>query len=397
MLILTMTGLIAGALVTERRRAEFSVATSSEALARLTRLGSIGELAAAVAHEVNQPLIAAGVYMRLVADTISLGNANSSEVAETVKKAVAQVDRAGEVIRRLRALVRLDRSNRTSLSFERIVNQTIELCRPDLDRASVTARYCPLTALPHVMVDVLQIEQVMLNLVRNSVEAISNSGNRHGSILIEAKLANNDFVEVRLLTRVQAFRASRSKTASFLYLPPSLRVWASVCRYASQLLRRMAADGGSITTRLVHQSTLRYPSPYSPIMADLVNLALIDDDEAVLDALLHYLTCQSVKTSCFNAAKSFLTTLNHGARFDCIVSDVRMPGMTGLDLMRRLNERAYAPPVILITGHGDVDMAVAAIKDGAFDFIEKPFDEARLLASIRRAVKQGRQRESHRR
>jgi two-component system response regulator FixJ len=128
-------------------------------------------------------------------------------------------------------------------------------------------------------------------------------------------------------------------------------------------------------------------------MADLIDLALIDDDEAVLDALLHYLTRQSVKTSCFNAAKSFLTTLNHGARFDCVVSDVRMPGMSGLDLMRHLNERACAQPVILITGHGDVDMAVTAIKHGAFDFIEKPFDEARLLASIRRAVKQGRQRE----
>jgi two-component system response regulator FixJ len=128
-------------------------------------------------------------------------------------------------------------------------------------------------------------------------------------------------------------------------------------------------------------------------MADLIDLALIDDDEAVLDALLHYLTRQSVKTSCFNAAKSFLTTLNHGTRFDCIVSDVRMPGMSGLDLMRHLNERACAQPVILITGHGDVDMAVTAIKHGAFDFIEKPFDEARLLASIRRAVKQGRQRE----
>ena len=128
-------------------------------------------------------------------------------------------------------------------------------------------------------------------------------------------------------------------------------------------------------------------------MADLIDLALIDDDEAVLDALLHYLTRQSVKTSCFNAAKSFLTTLNHGTRFDCVVSDVRMPGMSGLDLMRHLNERACAQPVILITGHGDVDMAVTAIKHGAFDFIEKPFDEARLLASIRRAVKQGRQRE----
>ena len=85
-------------------------------------------------------------------------------------------------------------------------------------------------------------------------------------------------------------------------------------------------------------------------MADLVDLALIDDDEAVLDALLHYLTRQNVRTSCFNAAKNFLTALDHGGQFDCIVSDVRMPGMTGLDLMRRLNERTYTQPVRAAAG-----------------------------------------------
>jgi two-component system, LuxR family, response regulator FixJ len=128
-------------------------------------------------------------------------------------------------------------------------------------------------------------------------------------------------------------------------------------------------------------------------MTDLIELALIDDDEAILDALSHYLARHGFKASCFNAAETFLTALNRGTRFDCLVSDVRMPGMTGLDLMRRVNERAFAQPIILITGHGDIDMAVKAIQDGAFDFIEKPFDEARLLASIHRAVKQGRQRE----
>jgi signal transduction histidine kinase len=199
MLVLTVTGLIAGELVTKRRRAESQLRLHHEALARLTRLGSIGELAATVAHEVNQPLMAAGVYIRLVADTVGLGGADASEVAETAKKAAAQIDRAGAVIQRLRALVRLDRINRTSLSFEGIVKQTIELCQPNLDRASVIARYRPLTVLPHVMVDVLQIEQVLLNLMRNSIESISNSENRHGSILIEAKLASNEFVEVRLL------------------------------------------------------------------------------------------------------------------------------------------------------------------------------------------------------
>jgi two-component system sensor kinase FixL len=198
MLVLTLTGLIAGELVTERRRAEFQLRRHRESLARLTRLGSIGELAAAVAHEVNQPLMAAGVYLRLVADTISSGNADTTELAETAKKAVAQVDRAAEVIRRLRALVRLDRSHRTSLSFGRIVQQTIELCQPDLDRASVTARFRPAAQLPPVMVDVLQIEQLLLNLMRNSIEAISDTGSRHGSTLIEAKLASNEFLEVAL-------------------------------------------------------------------------------------------------------------------------------------------------------------------------------------------------------
>jgi two-component system response regulator FixJ len=129
-------------------------------------------------------------------------------------------------------------------------------------------------------------------------------------------------------------------------------------------------------------------------MADPIRLALIDDDEAVLDALRHYLARQEIKTSCFNAAKEFLAAIDHQARFDCVVSDVRMPGMSGLDLVHHLNKRSYSRPIVLITGHGDVDMAVNAVKNGAFDFIEKPFDEARLLASIRRAVEEGRQSES---
>src|SRR4029077_2837212 len=86
--------------------------------------------------------------------------------------------------------------------------------------------------------------------------------------------------------------------------------------------------------------------------------------------------------------------IERGEQFDCVVSDVRMPGMSGLKLVHHLKGQNLVLPMILITGHGDVDMAVAAIKVGAFDFIEKPFDEARLLASIRNAVERGRQRET---
>ena len=129
-------------------------------------------------------------------------------------------------------------------------------------------------------------------------------------------------------------------------------------------------------------------------MPDRLHIALIDDDAGVLDALRYYLARQSIGASTFQAAKEFLEALDRREHFDCVVSDVRMPGMSGLDLMTQLKARGYAGPVILITGHGDVDMAVGAIKNGAFDFIEKPFDEARLLASIRQGVERTRQTKS---
>jgi two-component system response regulator FixJ len=125
-----------------------------------------------------------------------------------------------------------------------------------------------------------------------------------------------------------------------------------------------------------------------------IQIALIDDDEAVLDSLRLYFDRQDVDTTCFASADKFLTAIKQGQRFDCIVSDVRMPGMSGLDLVHHLDEQDVPVPIILITGHGDVDMAVSAIKIGAFDFIEKPFDEVRLLASIRHAVEKGRERDA---
>src|SRR5215467_9101088 len=149
----------------------------------------------------------------------------------------------------------------------------------------------------------------------------------------------------------------------------------------------MVADYGWIQARVGRRFASPCRSQSSPSMPDRLHVALIDDDAAVLDALRYYLARQSIKTSTFQAAKEFLATLDRREQFDCVVSDVRMPGMSGLDLMTQLKARGYGGPVILITGHGDVNMAVGAIKNGAFDFIEKPFDEARLLASIRQGVK----------
>ncbi len=194
LLALAASGLVAGVLVTERNRSETQLRLHQESLARLARLGSVGELAAAIAHEINQPLMAAGTYTRLVADAIRAGNPDVDTVAETARKAVEQVERAASVVRHLRALVRLDRSNRAACRVDHIVRETIDLCQPDLDRLKLSVYTAIPADLPPVMVDMLQIEQVLLNLVRNSMEAIGQSG----VISIRGTLAGSEFVEVQV-------------------------------------------------------------------------------------------------------------------------------------------------------------------------------------------------------
>jgi two-component system, LuxR family, response regulator FixJ len=129
-------------------------------------------------------------------------------------------------------------------------------------------------------------------------------------------------------------------------------------------------------------------------MTESIHIGLVDDDSAVLDSLQVYFARHRVKTSCHASAEALLASLDGDTQPDCIVSDIRMPGMSGLDLLRRLKDRRSTAPLILITGLGDIETAVSAIKNGAFDFIEKPFDEGRLLASIRSAVAIGRQQAS---
>jgi two-component system, LuxR family, response regulator FixJ len=113
-------------------------------------------------------------------------------------------------------------------------------------------------------------------------------------------------------------------------------------------------------------------------------VALVEDDEAVLHSLQLLLRDRGMAVSAFGSAEDFLASGEEG--WGCVVSDVRLPGLSGLDLQRHMKKAGLLVPLILITGHGDIAMAVAAIKDGAFDFIEKPYDAELLIASIQKAL-----------
>ena len=116
---------------------------------------------------------------------------------------------------------------------------------------------------------------------------------------------------------------------------------------------------------------------------DIVHV--IDDDEAMRKSLAFLLRAAKVEVQTYESASVFLDNLAK-VKSGCIVTDVRMPGMSGVDLLKRLQQIKFSLPVIVITGHGDVALAVEAMKCGAADFIEKPFDDELLLSAIRSAL-----------
>jgi two-component system response regulator FixJ len=121
-------------------------------------------------------------------------------------------------------------------------------------------------------------------------------------------------------------------------------------------------------------------------MAHRGKVYVIDDDEAMRDSLQFLLGAADFDVVLFESAQHFLDALP--ADFGCVVSDVRMPGIDGIELLRRLKSSRSALPVLIMTGHGDVPLAVEAMKLGAVDFLEKPFEDDRLIGMIDIALKQ---------
>ncbi len=112
---------------------------------------------------------------------------------------------------------------------------------------------------------------------------------------------------------------------------------------------------------------------------------VVDDDEALRDSMTWMLEGNNYKVATYESGEAFLRVINP-AMAGCVVLDVRMPGMSGLELFEELGRRRCTLPVVFITGHGDVPMAVAALKKGAVDFIEKPFSEADMLRLIEQCL-----------
>jgi len=121
------------------------------------------------------------------------------------------------------------------------------------------------------------------------------------------------------------------------------------------------------------------------MMTGSATVFVVDDDDAVRDSLGLLMKSAGIQAEAYESAESFLAAFDP-ARFGCLVLDIRMPGMSGIELQRELNQRGSALPIIFITAHGDIPMAVDAVREGALDFVQKPFDDTELVTKVQRAL-----------
>jgi two-component system sensor kinase FixL len=196
MIVLALTGLTIGAVVNEQLRTQAQLRRNQEALERAARLDTMGAFAAALAHEINQPLTAIANYTRLAKMAVEKEPADAETARTAAEHAVAQVDRAAEVVRRLREFIQLGRNEMVPQSAAELIREAISHCKLEIQAKNLEVQTRIARSLPPVICDGLQIQQVLINLIRNAAESISSSGRPDGLITVEADLTESSRVLV---------------------------------------------------------------------------------------------------------------------------------------------------------------------------------------------------------
>jgi signal transduction histidine kinase len=243
MIILAVTGLSVGLLVNEQQRTEQHMRVQQDAIARVIRVGSMGEFAAALAHEINQPLMAIANYTKLAKELAEKTPIDAAIVAEASGKAAEQVERAAAVVRRLREFIRLGRNEMIAVPVSQVIAQARQFCETDLERYGIVLDVDAPSSLPPVLVDTLQIQQVIINLTRNAIDAIAEAGRYDGRIVVTAE-REDGFVSICVRDNGPGFEPGLIERAIEPFTstkPEGMGLGLSLCRSIVE------AHGGRLT------------------------------------------------------------------------------------------------------------------------------------------------------
>ena len=367
-------------------------------LAHIDRVVTISTLTSALAHEINQPLAAMRSYAQAALRFMDKDYPEYESVRKALQGIVADNKRAAEVVNRLRNLVKKGTPNREMIEINSIINDVKDLINSELvlRNTSITLNLNP--GIPVIQSDSIQIQQVLINLLTNALDAMNDKPIDARTIVISTRAENSSEIIVSISdsgTGIPPDSIERIFLPFHTTKSTGMGLGLSICKSIIE------AHGGRISRP---QTTRKWGATFSFNPADRKSnqgnlliwnenmrnrkpiVFVVDDDPSIRESLSLLLNSAGYKVETFASAKEFLESDPSSSGPACLVSDVKMPGLSGLDLQKELKSKNCVIPIIFITGHGDIPMSVQAMKKGAVDFLPKPFDDNDLLDAVKEAL-----------
>ncbi len=383
------------------KRIQGAVQKHRDELAHMNRIGGLGEVSASLAHELNQPLTAILTNAQVLSMQSEIGSPLTEEGKEIISDLISSARRAGKVISQMKTLLKPGTLLKEALEVNQIVVEIGHLLHSELifRQVNLTMELAP--DLPAVFGNYSQLQQVMLNFVMNALEAMESVDAGDRFLLIRTRLAAPTIVELCVQDSGVGFKKKSLKQLLMPFyttkesgmgmgLPISHTIVKNHGGKMSAKNNQGAGASFFVTLPIVcaeaaAESSIKPEHDSRKELLDETTIFIVDDDPAVLKALRRLIRTTGYMVRTFSSADEFLQC-EHYFGYGCLVVDLHMPDKTGIDLQAELNKRKYTMPIIFITGAGDAQSGVTAMKQGALDFLEKPVDGEKLMELVARAI-----------
>ena len=387
-----------------RARAEEETRELRTRLWHADRVARVSALTAAIAHEINQPLTAILANAQAGLADLERGAARPEELRDILEAVVRDDKRAADTIRTMRSFLRQDEGGREGIDLAAALQEVLGLLALELTRRAIRVE-TRLESGCRVKANRTQIEQVVMNLLLNAAQAVAACPPAERRVTLSAARAGADRVAVavcdtgpgiapeHLQSVFEPFWTTRQEGLGL-----GLPICRSIVEAHGGTIRvernaergvtfhfDLPADGAAERAQAAAAPSETGHEEAGAAAAAGPLVCLIDDDPAVREALARLLVGEGWAAIPYASASDFLQRQALDA-VDCILLDQQMPGMTGMELLQQLAGAAGVPPVVFLTGHGDLEAGVQAMKLGAMDFLSKPVDVRKLRETVAKAL-----------
>ena len=367
-------------------RAQESLRLAQDNLARASQAASLAELSASIAHEVNQPLAAIVANSHACHRWLSAEPPNIERAKITAERIIRDANSAADVVSRIRALFRQSVETRTSAALGSVIAEARDLMAEEAARRRVRMEIDVESNLPPVALDRVQIQQVLINLIRNGMDAMdSAAGDRVLGMRVRRM---EDAVQTEVSDRGPGIEfPDRIFEPFFTTKEHGMGMGLAICRSIVE------SHGGRLWVERnePHGATFIFTLPIEAkdgvMTTDDHIVFIVDDDVRIREALIELLESHGMRAVAYRLGRRVYARRKPDLPA-CLILDVELPDINGLDLQSQIAEGDH-PPIVFITGHGDIPSSVRAIKHGAVDFLTKPFSDDDLMAAIQAAIGAG--------